>query len=58
MPFQKNIIIIDANVILRYLLKDNEEFYEKVLALFDDVLSGKKKSGCYILLLQKWFMSF
>ena len=42
MPLQKN-IIIDANVVLRYLLKDNEKFYEKAKALFDDVLLGKKK---------------
>jgi len=43
MPLQKNTIIIDANVILRYLLKDNEKFYKEAEALFDDVFSGKKK---------------
>ena len=43
MPLQKNTIIIDANVILRYLLKDNKKFYKEAEALFDDVFSGKKK---------------
>lgn len=43
MPSQKNIAIVDANVILRYLLKDNEEFYNRAEILFSDVLLGKKK---------------
>ena len=43
MPLQKNTIIIDANVILRYLLKDNEKFYKEAEALFNDVFSGKKR---------------
>lgn len=43
MPSQKNIIIVDANVILRYLLKDNEEFYKIFETLFEEAFSGKKK---------------
>ena len=43
MPLQKNMIIVDANVILRYLLKDNEKFYKEAEALFNDAFSGKKK---------------
>ena len=42
MPLQKS-IIVDANVILRYLLKDNEKFYKEAEALFNDAFSGKKK---------------
>jgi len=43
MPLQKNTIIIDANVILRYLLKDNEKFYkeaEALLAVVKRIVSG------------------
>lgn len=43
MNFPKNITIIDANIVLRYLLKDHEEFYREAEALFDKVFSGKKK---------------
>ena len=43
MPLQKDTVIVDANVILRYLLKDNEEFYRKAENLFNDVLWGKRK---------------
>lgn len=43
MPLQKNIIIVDANIILRYLLRDNEKFYKEAEALFNDAFSGKKK---------------
>lgn len=35
--------IVDANVILRYLLKDDEELYKKAENLFNDILSGRKK---------------
>ena len=35
--------MVDANVILRYLLKDNEKFYKEAEALFNDAFSGKKK---------------
>ncbi|NPB08236.1 MAG: type II toxin-antitoxin system VapC family toxin [Aquificae bacterium] len=34
---------MDANVVLRYLLKDHEEFYRKAENLFNDVLTGKRK---------------
>jgi predicted nucleic-acid-binding protein len=44
MPLQKNMIIVDANVILRYLLKDNEKFYKEAEALFNEAFSGKKKN--------------
>ena len=43
MPLQKNIIIVDANIILRYLLRDNEKFYKEAEALFNDAFSGKKR---------------
>ena len=43
MPSQKSITIVDANVILRYLLKDNEELYKKAESMFNDILLGKKK---------------
>ena len=42
MSLQKS-IIVDANVILRYLLKDNAKFYKETEALFNDVFSSKKK---------------
>lgn len=41
MPSEKNIVIVDANVILRYLLKDHEEFYKKAEELFDAAMDGK-----------------
>jgi len=43
MSLQKSIIIVDANVILRYLLKDNAKFYKEAEDLFNDAFSGKKK---------------
>ena len=43
MPLQKNIIIVDANIILRYLLRDNEKFYKEAEALFNNAFSGKKR---------------
>ena len=43
MSLQKSIAIVDANVILRYLLKDNEKFYKEAEILFDNAFSGKKK---------------
>jgi len=43
MPLQKDIIVVDANVILRYLLKDSEEFYKEAECLFNKAFSGKKK---------------
>ena len=43
MPLQKDIIIVEANVILRYLLRDNEKFYKEAEALFNDAFLGKKK---------------
>ena len=43
MPSEKNISLIDANVILRYLLRDNEELYAKAEGVFNDVMEGKRK---------------
>ncbi len=43
MLLQKNTIIVDANVILRYLLKDNEKFYKEAENLLNNAFSGKKK---------------
>jgi len=34
-------IVVDANVILRYLLEDNELFFEKSKILFDKALKGE-----------------
>ena len=36
----KNVIIVDANIILRYLLKDHEEKAEEI---FNDAIMGKTK---------------
>jgi predicted nucleic-acid-binding protein len=36
--------MIDANVILRYLLRDNEQLYKKAENLFNEVFSGRKKA--------------
>ena len=43
MPSEKNISLIDANVILRYLLRDNEELYAEAEEVFNDVMEGKAK---------------
>ncbi|OAG26660.1 PIN domain-containing protein [Thermodesulfatator autotrophicus] len=43
MDFSKKITIIDTNVVLRYLLRDHEEFYLEAEALFDKAFSGKSK---------------
>ena len=47
MQSKKSIVAIDANIIIRYLLKDNEEFYSLVDKFFEEVFSGKKTA--YIL---------
>jgi len=39
----KNEVLVDANVILRYLLKDHEEFFRKAEEIFDKAFSGKVK---------------
>ncbi len=41
MHLVKNTVIIDANVILRYLLRDSEDLYEKSERLFEDAVAGK-----------------
>ena len=38
------IIFPDTNVILRYLLADNEEQYSKILPFFKDLKNGKTKA--------------
>jgi predicted nucleic-acid-binding protein len=47
MQSKKSIVAIDANIIIRYLLKDNEEFYSLADKFFEEVFSGKK--AAYIL---------
>ena len=42
MQSKKSIVAIDANIIIRYLLKDNEEFYSLADKFFEEVFSGKK----------------
>ncbi len=37
----KSIKIVDANVILRYLLEDDEQLFEKAKSIFDEVLNLK-----------------
>jgi len=37
------VYVIDTNVILRYLLADHEEFYERVRTFMDKVRDGNKK---------------
>ncbi len=43
MALPKNWIPAEANVILRYLLKDHEKFFRKAERIFDEALSGKVK---------------
>lgn len=43
MHFSKNTIVVDANVVLRYLLRDHEQFYKKAEALFNEAFSGKSR---------------
>jgi predicted nucleic-acid-binding protein len=35
-------VVIDANIILRYLLKDNDKFYSLADKFFENVFAGKK----------------
>ncbi|MDL1969603.1 MAG: PIN domain-containing protein [Candidatus Desulfofervidaceae bacterium] len=42
MQSKKNTIAIDVNIILRYLLKDNEELYFLANNFFEAVFSGEK----------------
>ena len=44
MPSQKNTVMIDANVILRYLLRDNQQLYKKAESLFNEVFSGRQRA--------------
>ncbi len=43
MPSEKNTSLIDANVILRYLLRDSEELYAEAEKVFNEVMEGKSK---------------
>ncbi len=43
MPSEKNTSLIDANVILRYLLRDSEELYAEAEKVFNEVMEGKAK---------------
>ncbi|MEM3846352.1 MAG: PIN domain-containing protein [Candidatus Parvarchaeota archaeon] len=47
MQLKKNTITIDANVILRYLLKDNKDMYEICEKFFNEVFNSK--TNAYIL---------
>ena len=42
MQWKKNTVVIDANIIIRYLLKDNEELYNLSEKFFEEVFCGKK----------------
>ena len=37
-------VMVDANVVLRYLLRDDEQLYETAEGFFRDVILGKKKA--------------
>jgi len=41
---EKKLVIIDANVILRYLLCDHEELYKKAEEIFNQILLGELKA--------------
>jgi predicted nucleic-acid-binding protein len=41
---EKDGIILDANVIIRYLLQDNEELYRKAEEIFNKILTGEIKA--------------
>ncbi len=43
MPSEKNIFLIDANVILRYLLRDDEELYARAEKVLNEVMEGRAK---------------
>lgn len=44
-PGEKNRTVLpDTNVILRYLLRDHEEMYERASAFFEDVRVGERKA--------------
>jgi len=47
MQLKKNTAIIDANVIIRYLLKDNKEMYEITESFFKEVFANKKVAYVY-----------
>lgn len=36
-------LIVDANVILRYLLRDHEKFFREAKNVFDTVFSGERR---------------
>ncbi len=42
MPLQKPRTVVDANVILRFLLKDDEQLYSIAEDFFESVLKGKR----------------
>ncbi len=47
MQLKRNTVIIDANVVLRYLLKDDEDLFKQANKIFEEIFTGKKKA--YIL---------
>ena len=46
MQSKKNIVAIDANIVLRYLLKDNDELFNISEKFFNEVFNGEKV--CYV----------
>ena len=42
MQSKKNTVIVDANIVLRYLLKDEEKSFKIANNFFEDVFSGRK----------------
>ena len=47
MQLNQNTVIIDANVVLRYLLRDDENLFKQANKFFEEIYSGKKTA--YIL---------
>jgi predicted nucleic-acid-binding protein len=39
-----NRVLLDANVIIRFLVRDNEELYQKSLEIIRDIESGKSEA--------------
>jgi len=44
LPKKRRTVILDANIILRYLLRDHEELYKKAEEIFNRILLGELKA--------------
>ncbi|WP_297453314.1 type II toxin-antitoxin system VapC family toxin [Persephonella sp.] len=42
MQLKQNTVIIDADVVLRYLLKDDEDLFKQANKIFEEIFAGKK----------------